>query len=71
MPDKYGPRMSLDELAEVLGIARATVNNQISDGSFPIATYRDAGKRWVDYRDVDAYIDQCRARATAAPINAA
>ncbi len=64
--DKYGPRLSVDHMAEVLGMARATINNQISDGSFPVPTYRDVGKRWADYRDVDAYLDQCREGARAA-----
>lgn len=58
--DKYGPRLNVDQMAEVLGIAKATVNNQIYEGAFPVATYRDANKRWADYRDIDAYLDRCR-----------
>jgi excisionase family DNA binding protein len=55
--------LSVDELAAVLKISRATINNQISDGTFPIATYRAHGKRWADFQDVDAYLEQCREAA--------
>ncbi|ADV01309.1 hypothetical protein [Alicycliphilus denitrificans] len=61
--DKYGPRLGTDQLAAVLGITRGAVLNQISDGRFGIPTYVDGGKRWADYRDVAAYIDNCRAQA--------
>ncbi len=54
----------MDNLAQVLGMARSTINNQISEGSFPVPTYRDNGKRWADYRDVDAYLDKCREAAS-------
>jgi hypothetical protein len=60
---RYGPRLSVDDLADVMKISRATINNQISDGSFPIATYRAHGKRWADFQDVDAYLEQCREAA--------
>ena len=62
--DKFGPRLSVDNLAQVLGMARSTINNQISEGNFPVPTYRDNGKRWADYRDVDAYLDKCREAAS-------
>jgi hypothetical protein len=60
---RYGPRLSVDDLADVMKISRVTINNQISDGSFPIATYRAHGKRWADFQDVDAYLEQCREAA--------
>jgi predicted DNA-binding transcriptional regulator AlpA len=63
--DKYGPRLNVDQMCQVLGMARQTINNQISDGSFPVPTYRDVGKRWADYRDVDAYLDRCREAVAA------
>lgn len=58
--DKYGPRLSVEQLAEILCISRSTINNQICQNVFPVATYREVGKRWADYRDVDAYLDRCR-----------
>ena len=65
--DRFGPRLNVDNLAQVLGMARHTINNQIGDGSFPVPTYRDVGKRWADYRDVDAYLDKCREAASTGP----
>jgi hypothetical protein len=61
--DRYGPRLSVDDLAAAMKISRVTINNQISDGSFPIPTYRAHGKRWADYQHVAAYFDQCREAA--------
>lgn len=58
--EKYGPRLNVDQLAEVLQMARHTINNQISDGSFAVLTYRAHGKRFADYRDVAQHLDQCR-----------
>lgn len=63
--DKYGPRLGVDDLGAVLGLNKSTINNQISQQSFPIPTYREAGKRWADYRDVDAYLERCREMASA------
>jgi predicted DNA-binding transcriptional regulator AlpA len=61
--EKHGPRLTMDQLAVELGVARNTVYNQVSAGTFPVATYVDGGKRWADARDVAAYFDACRARA--------
>ncbi|HWH75079.1 MAG TPA: hypothetical protein VNV16_12530 [Methylibium sp.] len=64
--DKYGLRLSVEQLGEVLGLKRGTIYNQISAGTFPIPTYVDGGGRWADYRDVAAHLDACRERAAAA-----
>lgn len=61
--EKYGPRLTLDQLAEVLGMAKNTIYNQTSAGTFPIPTYIDGNKRFADYRDVATYLDSCRERA--------
>ena len=58
--ERYGPRLNVDQLAQVLQMARQTINNQISDGSFPVPTYRAAGKRFADFRDVAKHLDECR-----------
>jgi predicted DNA-binding transcriptional regulator AlpA len=63
--DTYGPRLGVDALCAVLGLSKSTINNQISAQAFPIPTYREAGKRWADYRDVDAYLERCREMASA------
>lgn len=58
--EKYGPRLNVDQMAEVLHMARQTINNQMSDGSFPVLTYRANGRRFADYRDVAKHLDDCR-----------
>lgn len=62
LADKYGLRLSMDQLSQALGLARNTIYNQIAAGTFAVPTYLDGGKRWADYRDVAAYFDACRAR---------
>lgn len=64
--EKYGPRLGIEQLAEVLGITKGAIYNQISANTFSITTYVDGGKRWADYRDVAQHIDDCRQRAKEA-----
>lgn len=66
LAERYGTRMSVADLAKELHMAVGTINNQVSQGRFPIPTYRDGGGRFADLRDVAIYIDQCRAMARAA-----
>ena len=61
--ERYGLRLNVDQLAEVLDVQPGTVRNQISAERFPIPTYLDQGRRWADARDVAAYLDACRDRA--------
>lgn len=64
--ERYGPRLSIDQLAQVLGMAKGTIYNQISAETFPVPTYVDAKQRWADYRDVAEYLDRCRPTSTRA-----
>lgn len=68
--EQYGLRLTMDQLAQALGLARNTIYNQIAGGSFAVPTYTDGGKRWADYRDVANYVDECRARARAGSVGA-
>lgn len=61
--EKYGLRLDMAELAELLGIAKGTLLNQVSAGALAIPTYVDGGKRWADYRDVAAHFDRMREEA--------
>lgn len=61
--ERYGLRLSVAQLATVLGRAEGTIRNQISAGRLGIHTYVDGGQRWADYRDVADYIDAMRAAA--------
>jgi predicted DNA-binding transcriptional regulator AlpA len=64
--ERYGVRLNTEQLAEVMGLTKGALYNQISAGTFPVLTYLDAGKRWADYRDVADYLDKCREQARAA-----
>lgn len=64
--DRYGPRLSMAELAHELGWALKTVQNHAAAGKLPIPTQRDAGGRWADYRDVAEYFDSVRPSRTPA-----
>ena len=58
--ERYGLRLNAEQLAEVLGLTKSALYNQISAGTCPVKTYLDAGKRWADYRDVADYFDTVR-----------
>lgn len=62
--DRYGPRLGAEQLAEALGITKAALYNQISAGTCPVRTYLDGGKRWADFRDLAAHLDQMRELAS-------
>ncbi|GAB2836721.1 hypothetical protein GCM10027276_44240 [Comamonas piscis] len=61
--EKYGLRLDVNQLAQVLGITPGTVLNRISAHTFGIPTYIDNGKRYADYRDVAAHFDSIRQHA--------
>lgn len=58
--EKYGLRLDVSQLAQVLGITPGTVLNRISANTFDIPTYIDNGKRYADYRDVAEHFDRIR-----------
>jgi hypothetical protein len=58
--EKYGLRLNVEQLADVLGITKGALYNQFSAGVCPVKTYTDGGKRWADYRDVAQHLDDCR-----------
>lgn len=62
--DKYGLRLGVEQLADVLGISKGAVYNQLSAGEFPVKTYLDGGRRYADYRDVASHLDKCRELAS-------
>ena len=64
--EKYGPRLTMDDLAAVLSLEPRTLYNQASAGTLGVATYKDGAKRFADIRDVAAYLDECRGRAKLA-----
>lgn len=58
--DKYGLIMGLVEIAEVLRMSVKGLRNAISANRLPIHTYRHAGRRVADARDIAAYLDNNR-----------
>jgi predicted DNA-binding transcriptional regulator AlpA len=62
--EKYGARLTLDQLADALAMSKNTIYNQVSQGTFPVRTYLD-GKRYADYRDVAEHFDRCRSSAAS------
>ena len=61
--EKYGLRLTVDQVADALGLARNTIYNQIAKGTFRVRTYVDGGKRFADYRDLARYLDEVRESA--------
>lgn len=58
--EKYGMRLNMEQLAEILDVKKSTLYNQLSAGTCPVKTYMDGGKRYADYRDVAKHLDDCR-----------
>ena len=61
--EKYGLRLTVDQLSYALSIAKNTIYNQVAQGVFKIPTYLDGKCRYADYRDVARYLDEVRASA--------
>ncbi|BEP93270.1 hypothetical protein GmRootA79_16540 [Acidovorax sp. A79] len=64
--EKYGLRVDLERLAEILETTPPNIRRKISEATFEIPTYVDGGKRWADIRDVADYLDQRRQQARQA-----
>lgn len=56
-------RLSVDEVANELGIKVGTLRNQISDGSCPVPSYREGRNRYIDVRALGKYLDERHAKA--------
>lgn len=61
--EQYGLRLTIEQLAQAMQLAKSTVYNQVAAKTFPIPTYVEGGKRFAAYQDVAAYLDGCRANA--------
>ena len=55
--DKYGLRLSMEELAQELDITPNTIFNMITSGEFPIPTYKEGKRRFASYDAVAEYLD--------------
>ncbi len=61
--EKYGPRLGVQQLAELMALSPKTIYNQVSAKTFPVPTYVDGGARWADFRGAAAHFDTLRATA--------
>lgn len=61
--ERYGPRLTVEELAEVLRLGVPTVRNRLSAGTLGVRTYTDGDRRFADALDVAGYLDAMRAKA--------
>ncbi|WP_175994438.1 hypothetical protein [Burkholderia vietnamiensis] len=61
--EKYGPRMTLAKLAQLLLISEGTIRNQISAETFPIPTYKEGAARYASYDAVADYLDNMSNKA--------
>lgn len=64
--EKYGLRVDLERLADILETTPPNIRRKISEATFEIPTYIDGGKRWADTRDVADYFDRRRQLARQA-----
>lgn len=55
--DRFGMRLSMDQVAEILAISPSSVYNMISLGEFPIRTYKEGARRFASYEAVADYLD--------------
>lgn len=66
--DKYGPRLTTDDLAEVLKTSAQNIRKDICREKFPIPTFKvkngRRAPRYADYRDVAAHINASSGRAS-------
>jgi predicted DNA-binding transcriptional regulator AlpA len=55
--DKYGPRLNMEQLSEVLGLHGSTVYNQLSRGEMPVRSYKEGARRFASYEAVAEYLE--------------
>lgn len=66
--ERYGLRLNVLQLSEVLGWTPGSIRNAINEGTFPIPTYMDGKRRYADFRDVAAHLDAKREEARQAAL---
>lgn len=63
--EKYGVRLTMNQLATLLAMSEGTIRNQVSAETFPIATYTEGSKRFASYEAVADYLDSMSRKARA------
>ena len=63
--ERFGPRLGMDDIAEVLGMSKGTLHNRVYRGEIDLVTYLDGGTRYADVRDMASYLDLMRGRGAS------
>ena len=53
----YGPTLNMEQLARLLHTSKKTIENRVSGGLFPIATYREGRTRVASAESIAAYLE--------------
>ena len=56
--DKYGFRLSMEQLAEVLAISPGHLANMLAQQQCPIRTYKEGARRFASYEAVAEYLEK-------------
>ncbi len=56
--DRYGPTLTVDDLAQVLKKSPGTVRNYLYNGKMPIRSYREGHARMFPVKAVADYLDK-------------
>ena len=63
--EKFGPRLTMAQLATLLCLSEGTIRNQVSAECFPIPTYKEGAGRFAAYDAVADYLDAMSEKARA------
>jgi hypothetical protein len=63
--EKFGPRLTMGQLAILLAMSEGTIRNQVSAETFPIPTYKEGAARYASYDSVADYLDDMSEKAKA------
>ncbi|SFU24701.1 hypothetical protein [Paraburkholderia aspalathi] len=61
--EKFGPRLTMGQLATLLAMSEGTIRNQVSAETFPIPTYKEGAARYAAYDAVAEYLDDMSRKA--------
>lgn len=61
--EKFGPRLTMGQLATLLAMSEGTIRNQVSAETFPIPTYKEGAARYAAYDAVADYLDEMSKKA--------
>jgi hypothetical protein len=63
--EKYGLRLTVEQLGKALNLAPQTIHHKIAKGEFRVPTSVERGKRFCDSRDLALHLDSVRGQIQA------